>query len=676
MLSKLKLLKTQRDLMTALSVETDLQQCLRICLQVSLDSTGFDCGGVYLFDECEGVLKLFAQNGLCSSFVKRVEKAFREHNFVRLIKSKKPLYGNFEKVESVIGSEANAFGLKYFGIIPLLNNSEVIGCFSLGSYEDICISQSEMLALESIASMIGGAVVRIRTAERLSKNQTLLEEKSKIVNAIFEAELDLIVVLSNEFIVLDCNRSFERHLSANRVEIIGRDIRLLLKNMPAERARKFAKCVETEEPVRFEDSREGRFFEITFYPLLKDSGKIEQVLAIFRDVTSIMQLMNKIERQNDELDRKVLLRTLEIQKVNRQLLEEVEFRKSVEQDLRVKEQAIENSINAMGLASIDDKIIYVNKSLLHMWGYDSARELHGCSTIILFKDAQRVKEILKEISETGSWFGEILAEGKDGRHFWVQVTSTLIYNHERDPLFMFGSFVNIDEKKKYEKIVQETEKQRALGEMSGRIAHEINNPLADIKNSFHLIKRTVPEDFQYYDYIGRIEKEIERISRIVHNMLEIYRPSSEGYQLVDLKSLIDDVILFLNPGCDVSVSNLCFVPNKVILSEDALRQILFNLIKNALEASGQKGNVTVKSRVNESELVIDVEDSGKGVEPSDVNHVFDPFYSTKRCSSKAVGIGLSITKCIVDKMGGRISFESELDKGTIFTVKVPIRSNL
>jgi signal transduction histidine kinase len=226
----------------------------------------------------------------------------------------------------------------------------------------------------------------------------------------------------------------------------------------------------------------------------------------------------------------------------------------------------------------------------------------------------------------------------------------------------------------------ENEKAAATGQMAARIAHEINNPLAGIKNSFLLIKDAIPVDYPYYKYVGLIDREIDRIASIVSQMYDLYRPGKEAAREFSVNEVIRDVVSFLNISCqwlrdrkktiEVETGD---APILVTMEESSFRQIVYNLIDNAIDASPEGETVRVTASVMKDTLNITVSDRGEGIPEEFHSRVFDPFFTTKDSAGKrGMGLGLSVCKSFVEKMGGTIDFATETGKGTAFKITLPI----
>lgn len=225
----------------------------------------------------------------------------------------------------------------------------------------------------------------------------------------------------------------------------------------------------------------------------------------------------------------------------------------------------------------------------------------------------------------------------------------------------------------------EMKKLAALGELSAGVAHEINNPLAGIRNAFALLRRHLPTDVKHYDKLELIDKEIERISGITHQMYQLYRPSQQKLTTFSVRRLVDETIALTLPMANkhrvIVESDFSGVGTDDIHSrEGELKQILLNLVHNAIQASEPEQTVLIKVVTNESNLSVLVSDQGSGIGDDVIERMFDPYFSTKTQSAGAgMGLGLSVTRGLIESMGGSISVDSTVGQGTQFTVELPRR---
>lgn len=233
-----------------------------------------------------------------------------------------------------------------------------------------------------------------------------------------------------------------------------------------------------------------------------------------------------------------------------------------------------------------------------------------------------------------------------------------------------------DELRASERARAEAEKLAATGRIAARVAHEINNPLASIKSGFQLVKSAVPEGHPDLQFAELIEKEIDRIARIVARMYELHRPQQETVCEVRVEQAIDEVVTMMAPiarESQIRIENRTPRPTVIVrIPEGSLRQVLYNLLANAVEASPPGAAVTIAATLADDTVAIAVTDRGSGIAGEHRHRVFEPFFTTKsRETTGGLGLGLSISKGIVEALGGSLDFESEPGQGTVFRVILP-----
>lgn len=223
----------------------------------------------------------------------------------------------------------------------------------------------------------------------------------------------------------------------------------------------------------------------------------------------------------------------------------------------------------------------------------------------------------------------------------------------------------------YEEL-RESEKLAVIGQMATAIAHEIKNPLSALKGFTQLQQEKDKDDEQYYPIMLN---EIDRINSIVTDLLVLGKPNTAIKKPVSLLEIIQYVVTIIKPHSDrknikIELENS---DSPVLLcDENQLKQVFINVIKNAMEAMQDGGTVTINFEEIDGNAVISVEDEGCGIDPDKIAKIGEPFYTTKQ---NGTGLGLMVTKKIVEEHGGKLLIDSELDKGTTVTVEIPVNTD-
>jgi signal transduction histidine kinase len=225
---------------------------------------------------------------------------------------------------------------------------------------------------------------------------------------------------------------------------------------------------------------------------------------------------------------------------------------------------------------------------------------------------------------------------------------------------------------------RQMEKLAALGQLAAGVAHEINNPLAGMRNAFELIKSSLSPQHEHYELLELVDREIERISAIIHQMYQLYRRSPQRASTFSFTQILNEVVYLLEGTASKRGVKLnCEVGDRkmeVFLPEGEVKQILYNLLRNAIQASPAGESVDVNLQVQKNELLVMVSDRGPGISDEIAARMFDPFFTTKHGESEpGMGLGLSVSRSLIDAMGGRIDVSGRKDGGTVFSAVLPRR---
>ncbi len=219
----------------------------------------------------------------------------------------------------------------------------------------------------------------------------------------------------------------------------------------------------------------------------------------------------------------------------------------------------------------------------------------------------------------------------------------------------------------------QSERQAALGEMSARIAHEVNNPLGIIKNYLLLIKRATAETPETGKYAKIVEQEIDRIAGIVRQLLDFHRPKPVIQTRLAIRGVVEEVLTLmerpLHSGKIKVWRKFEEHPPDVLGSSDGLKQVFLNLVINARDAMADGGDLTVSIRHDDDNVTVQFCDTGPGIPPEIIPRIFEPYFSTKE-PGQGTGLGLSVCYSIIKAHNGSITFRNN-EPGGCFTVMLP-----
>jgi PAS domain S-box-containing protein len=265
--------------------------------------------------------------------------------------------------------------------------------------------------------------------------------------------------------------------------------------------------------------------------------------------------------------------------------------------------------------------------------------------------------------------------GEAGQPAWVYVTASLVRGEGDEPQFGIYMVEDITERKRAQAALIQAEKLAIAGKLSASLAHEINNPLQSVIGCLGLAQETLAEGNDATEFLAVGLEELRRVARIVAQLRDMYRPSRpEERQHTEVNGLLKQVLTLSRRRCeeqgvDVVWEAVSGLPSLPIVP-DQIQQVFLNLVLNAVDAMPGGGRLHIYTAGTERPLGVRISftDSGTGIAADVLPHVFDPFYSTK---PSGLGLGLFISKDIVEQHGGRIEVEAGGGEGTTFAVWLP-----
>ena len=349
---------------------------------------------------------------------------------------------------------------------------------------------------------------------------------------------------------------------------------------------------------------------------------------------------------------------------------------------------VENSVDAILTTDKKGYITFVNIGMEEMFGISKENFL-GRHISNYYKngidEARKLMDILRDKGMFRNQEIDLISEGKT---IPILASSSLLRNEEEEIIGTLGIFSDITEKRALEEKLKKTQahlvqtmKLRALGDLVAGVAHEINNPLMASQTIVHVMANALHDECPNTRRVKLIQECNDRIAKIVDHLRDFSRQSKFDFHPIEVNVAVENALLItgqqlLNHSIGI-VKELGADLPPVRGDVNQLEQVFLDLISNARDAmEGQEREKTLTFRSclagseNGDEVVISLQDSGKGIPPDILDKIFEPFFSTKG-AGKGTGLGLSICYGIIEEHGGRLAVESEEGVQTTFKVILP-----
>jgi PAS domain S-box-containing protein len=359
------------------------------------------------------------------------------------------------------------------------------------------------------------------------------------------------------------------------------------------------------------------------------------------------------------------------------------------QDLRKSERfrlhVLDSMASALVAVNMAGEILTFNRGAQQLLGYRESEVLGQPFGALLGAEGE---SLLQETLQHGREFRreETIMRAKDGLPVPVSLTTSLLRNERRNVYGAIATFMDLTPLRRAEEHARRQDRLAALGRFTSSVAHEIRNPLTGIGAGVQYLSRSIPESDPQREHLTFILSEIKRLDRIVQDLFDITHPRGLQLRVAPLEDAAKRAVQSLE-GClterevEVTIDITPMTPPSSHDS-DQIQQVFINLIKNAAEASPPQSRVHVtigpqpaRGRRGGSQgpgIVARIQDSGAGISPENLKTVFEPFFTTK---PGGTGLGLYICHDIVKRHGGALTVQSEVGRGTTFSIELPLDAN-
>lgn len=360
-------------------------------------------------------------------------------------------------------------------------------------------------------------------------------------------------------------------------------------------------------------------------------------------------------------------------------------RKQMEEALRASEekfrQFFENDPDYCYMVSPEGLILDANRAALMILGYEK-EEIVGkpLKMIYALESMHKMEKLFAEWAGTGQLRNEeMIIKTKKGDKRIVLLSAAAARDENGKIQHSISVQRDITEQKKAEKELKEAQEElirkeglAVLGQLAGSMAHEIRNPLGNIRSSAYYLNMKLDDaEGNIRRHLDIINKNVQQVNKIITDLLDFSRVRGPTLAESDVNQLMRELLASIDLPKNISIKTK-FDKRiaKTLVDPDQIQQVFLNIITNAIQAMPEGGSLEIETRLEDKYICIKLEDSGEGIPEENVQKVFEPLYTTR---ARGIGLGLSIVKNIVENHEGTIEIESEFGKGTVITLRLLYR---
>jgi two-component system sensor histidine kinase AtoS len=340
----------------------------------------------------------------------------------------------------------------------------------------------------------------------------------------------------------------------------------------------------------------------------------------------------------------------------------------------LSENVMDSMIDGVITVDVSGNITFMNQAAMNLTGVH-LQEVIGKPYMETMFNEMCFKSILMETLETGAnYIGVEMEFPVQGRkNFFISSSTSPLCDSDGNFIGAVLSFKDITERKLLEQQIYRADRLAAIGEMMAGVAHEVRNPLTAIKSLVQYLQEgsTEAERQEYYPVIV---KEVDRVNKIIEELLYFSRPSNANVVLTDINWLIEQTIILTKNITKNTVKYDLRMEKElsnVEIDPEQFKQVFLNILINSIQAMGKSGVITIESLMDlkQENILLHFSDTGSGIQEGDLEKVFDPFYTSKK---EGTGLGLSVVQRIVAAHHGGVYLQNIPSGGLKVTIQIPI----
>jgi len=424
--------------------------------------------------------------------------------------------------------------------------------------------------------------------------------------------------------------------------------------------------------------------------------KADEVEEFTETYSSFNRIINSLQRRYLSLQDTYTVQSEQLRSVNESLQSLVAENRAVTEFLNSILNSLSSGVVAVNRSGL---ITHINPAAKNILGLaDGRRQYYGLPCEEIIRPVEKTEYSAADTVKSGQTFENVekKIETFRGNMLTLAVSTSVLQNDSGEIVGAVELFYDISKMKKMEEQLTRMKTLASLGEMAASIAHEIRNPLVGISGFASLLARDLEDNDHLKEMAKKIVNGVNSINKTIQTLLEFARHQKVNKSTLDLASYLGIVLdtFYTEYGLDksknyISSEHATQIKVSVDLDRQLFRRALYNLLKNGLDAGGEKAHVKIRcyeipvARAQkdygsllelsgtETLVKVEIEDNGPGIPKRDLSKIFSPFYSKKE---NGTGLGLAIAWKIIKAHGGDISVKSTVGKGTKFTIVLPARS--
>jgi PAS domain S-box-containing protein len=563
--------------------------------------------------------------------------------------------------------------------VPLKMGQRVFGVLAVQSYTTrVRFSHADMEMLEFVSSQITPAIERKLTQQRIA-------DALEFNIALIEVSTMGIAAYDSSGQCILANDAMARIIGATREQVQGQNYNQIKSWKNSGLLESACETATTGNETRREIHTMSSFGKEIWldcrFTYLFSNGETHLLLTV-NDISVSKQAEVALQAYAAKLEQN-----------NRDLQEFAAELKQAETVVRASEAKyralVDTSPDGITLVDLEGKLVLCNRQTARLHGFENPEAMYGINVfeLIVPEDRELAGQNFQRTLEKGDVTNiEYTMLRKDGSRFPAELSAALIRNNEGAPETFIGITRDITERVR----AMEAEKQliQSKEEFIASVSHDLRTPLFSLNGYLDLLRNgKVNDSAVQNEFLTRASEDVHRLMDMVNELLDVSRLESNrlvlNWEEVDLGAVILEVLQSFREqakGRQISLTSVPLEPSLIAeLDPLRMRRVLADLVENAIKFSNVGGDILVSGEARNGSITIQVIDQGCGIPGEDCSRVFEKFYQVSHTLTKnryGTGLGLYISKQIVEAHGGSIAVESQVGSGSTFTITIPVKKRM